>query len=84
MTRKAGTMGAILTDRQRDGLVDDLLGIVFDVRRAVHDDAAGVDGRALEAVSQIASTLLYEDGRRSADADGGEAAADHPSVEAAL
>ena len=77
-------MGGILTDRQRDGLVDDLLGIVFDVRRAVHDDAAAVDGRALEAVSQIASTLLYEDGRRSADADGGEAPADHPGVEAAL
>ena len=84
MTRKAGTMGAILTDRQRDGLVDDLLGIVFDVRRAVHDDAAGVDGRALEAVSQIASTLLYEDGHASGDAGRGEAASNPPGVEAAL
>lgn len=87
LTETTGRMDAmdwILTDEQRDELVEDLLGIVSDVRSAVREDVASVPAQAIEAAGQIASTLLYEDGRRSADADGGEAPANRPDVEAAL
>ena len=68
-------MEGILTDDQRRCLAEDLLVMVHDVRLALHDDPASVPPRTVEAAAQVASTLLFEDGRRSGDAVGGRAAA---------